>query len=178
MVTKELIQSQLRALGMQFKLFGRTEVQQLHNIILPGETILHCVYGYYVGGSGLLVATDKRLLLIDQRPLYLHLEELTYDRIHESRIGRKLMQSVLFIRSGSKRLRFRTMSDARMKRLFRFVENKLAEVDRDIRDSNAVVRQVNNGYVQHPAWRPHAPHMLVRKRHTKFHREIGQVARS
>lgn len=177
MVAKRSIYSQLRAIGLRFKIYGRAEVQQLHSILLPGEIIQHCVYGYYIGGSGLLVATTERLLLIDKRPLYLHLEELSYDSIDESLIRRKLLQATFFVRSGKKRLKFRSLSDARMKQLYRYVQKRQAEAERDIRDSIAVVKQVNNGFVQHPAWRPHAPHML-RRRPGKFHKRLGQVART
>ncbi len=179
MVAKRSLYPQLRAAGLRFNLRGRAEVQQLRSILLPGEVIQHCVYGYYVGGSGLLVATNKRLMMIDKRPLYLHLEELLYESIDESIIYRKLLQAVFFVRSGTKRLKFRSLSDARMKQLYSYVQRRQAEVARDIRDSHVVVQQVNKGYVPHPAWRPHAPHMLRRRgRPSKFHKSLGQVART
>lgn len=176
MVAKRSIDTQIRALGLHFRMRGRGEVNELRNILQPGEQIKHCIYGYYSGGSGILVATSNRLLLIDKRPLYLYLEEFSYDTINESLVMQKLLQTTLFIRSGTKRIRFRSLSDARLKRMSRFVQARLAEIERDIRDSNVIVSEINKGLVPHPAWRPHAPHM-IRQRPAKFHRSIGKVAR-
>ncbi len=84
MVSKKSVEAQLKRIHFNYLAWGKTEIQELPNIILPEEHILECVNGMYEGGFALLVATDMRVLLIDKKPLnYLTVEDLRFDMISE-----------------------------------------------------------------------------------------------
>src|SRR5580698_9033216 len=84
MVSAAIIEEQLKKTGFKYHGWGRTEVQELQNIILPDEQIYEVVNGLYEGGFALLLATDVRVLLVDKKPLnYLTVEDLRFDMINE-----------------------------------------------------------------------------------------------
>src|ERR1700690_4438056 len=69
MVSKKSVVEQLKKIGFKHEAWGRGEVRELHNILIPDEEIVECVNGIYEGGFALLVATNVRVLLIDKKPL-------------------------------------------------------------------------------------------------------------
>ena len=64
MVDKREVDKQLKGLGFKTYGWGKGEVNELHNILLPDEKIYECANGIYEGGFALLVATDVRVLLV------------------------------------------------------------------------------------------------------------------
>lgn len=58
------------------------ETYYLPTVIHPDEHVMGSVFGRYhydgVTGRGALVATDKRVIFLDKKPLYVHYDELTF----------------------------------------------------------------------------------------------------
>ena len=57
----------------------KTESRYMPSILHQNEHIGGVVYGQYEGGSGMLVATDMRVIFLDRKPLFMTMDELTYD---------------------------------------------------------------------------------------------------
>jgi hypothetical protein len=173
MVAKQSLLTQLRALGLHFKVFGRYELKEMQRLLRPGEQVHACVHGYYQGGTCLLAATDQRLLLIDRRPFYVNIEDMHYPHINELAFTRKFMHATMYIRLGGKRLIFRSFSDANLHSLFAYTEQ---QVELSKHDSALFTQQVepNRTSVRHPAWTPHTPYM-IRTKPSKFH-ALGHTA--
>lgn len=127
MEARKSLQSQLANLKLRFIFFGRAEAKELVRVLRDGEVVKHCVHGYYHGGSGLLVATNQRLFLIDKRPYYLNVEEAEYDRIQMIEVVQKIFQATLTFQSRENSLTFRSVSDARLKALKRYVDGRINE---------------------------------------------------
>ena len=142
-----------------FRLFGRSEYKELLKLLSEDETVYEIIYGYYQGGSGLLVATSKRLMLIDKQPFYTNLEDISYRHISDvaCKLGR--LQSALSIRSGSHILHFRSLSDKKLKNLYFFVESKAQQ-------ERSTIHEVLEQPV--PA-NPTQKLMPLRKRVAKYH---------
>lgn len=76
----------LRHLGADAYDFLVPETAVLIKVIRTDEQILGIVYGRYKQksadgifiGRGALIATDKRILLLDKKPLYLNTDEIAY----------------------------------------------------------------------------------------------------
>ncbi len=51
----------------------------LPQVIHENETIGGVVYGRYKNGLAMLVATDQRVIFLDKKPLFVTMDELTYD---------------------------------------------------------------------------------------------------
>lgn len=61
------------------------------------EVIEHVVPGEYEGGSGLLVATDQRVLFVDQRLLGQRVEQFSYKSISSIQLTTGLMRATITI---------------------------------------------------------------------------------
>jgi Bacterial PH domain len=159
---------QLSNLGLHFKFFGRKEINELRRILEVGEQIMHGIHGYYQGGSAILVATNKRLLLVDKQPLFLHVDEIAYDLVRNTALSKTFLQSMLQVKTLNKNLSFRAFKDAKLKDLCEYIEEQREKFE-EIASESVGSTVVNEGYLymRHPAWRPHAPH-LIRTRPTKF----------
>ena len=159
MVSRKLLANQLNQTGHRFRIFGRTELKQLRRILNPGEIINQCVFGYYQGGSGLLVATDERVLLIDKRPFYLYVEDHDYASVSSVDFTSRLLQGVLYFQAGAKRIVFTSVSDARLAKLKSYIQGKIVIVDKTTTSTKVTSSYYRKPY-QNPAWRPH--HLTTR----------------
>lgn len=122
------LEDQLKKIGCNFQFWGRSEIKELANILLPGETVEHVVNGTYDGGFAMLAATDQRVLLIDKKPMYLTLEDVRFDMIAEIDYNHRLMNATVFIFTPSKSLKFTGYNQARLRKLFQFVQTRVMEI--------------------------------------------------
>jgi hypothetical protein len=135
MVELNEVLKQLKKIDFDIKGWGKSEIKELPHILLPGEIIYEAVNGLYDGGFALLVATDIRLLLIDKKPLnYLTVEDMRFDMISQMDYNHRLMGAEISISSGSKRLRFRSYNQQRLRDLIGHVQSCMADTKRKATD--------------------------------------------
>jgi hypothetical protein len=128
MISKKIILQQLKKIDFSPHGWNRSEVAELHQIILPDETIYECVNGTYEGGFALLVATDIRLLLVDKKPLnFLKVEDLRFDMINEIDYNHRMMGATINVTTGSKSLNFRSYNKERLRKLIGHVQHCMAQ---------------------------------------------------
>lgn len=128
MVSKESVNTQLKRLGFKRHGWGKSEVNELANILLPDEEIYECVNGLYEGGFALLLATDVRVLLVDKKPLnYLTVEDLRFDMINEIDYSHRLIGARIAISAGNKNLTFHSYNQQRLRKLINHVQHFIAE---------------------------------------------------
>jgi hypothetical protein len=129
MVTVQSVEKQLKKLKFNLHSWGRAEVSELPNILMPGEQIYECVNGMYEGGFALLVATDARVLLVDKKPLnYLTVEDLRFDMINELDYSHRMIGAQINICAGSKNLKFKSYNQKRLRKLLTHVQHQMAEI--------------------------------------------------
>lgn len=128
MVTFATVEEQLKAIGCNFRFWNRAELRELCDILLPGETIAQAVGGQYEGGFALLCATDFRVLLIDKKPKYLTLKDIRFDMITELDFAGRAINSTIRIYTPNKELRFTSMSNRRLRKLFSYTQHKVMEI--------------------------------------------------
>lgn len=168
MVAMRTVESQMRNIGHRFRIFGRAEIKELQKILHPDETIIQYAYGYYHGGSGLLVATDQRLLLIDKRPFYLNLENMPFEYIKSINFSAKMLQGSIYLETNMKKIIFRSISDANLKKICTYAKSKLDSVDK----SKIIVKinkSVGHRPYLNPSWMPHHVTYLPKLRHSKYY---------
>jgi hypothetical protein len=128
MVSKKYVEKQLKRVNFKPNGWGKGEINELPNIILPDEQIYEAVNGIYDGGFALLVATDIRVLLIDQKPMnYLTVEDLRFDMISEMDYSHRLFGARISISSGNKNLKFLSYNQPRLRKLIGHVQHCMAE---------------------------------------------------
>jgi len=167
MVSRENVLDQLKTLDLRFRIFGRTEVKELANVLNAGEQIRHCIYGFYQGGSALLVATDARLLLIDKRPLFLNLEDIRYEMINDVNFSARFLDATVSLFTGNKKLEFRSFTDARLRSLCGFVQDQITKA----RQLEHMVEEVSPAMNE---WKPYS--LLPRPKISKYKKSTNSSA--
>lgn len=127
MVSMQVIEDQLKAIGADFHLWGRAEKHELKNILVEGEVINHCLNGRYEGGFAMLCATDRRLLLVDKKPLYLTLEDVRYDMISEVDFSHRLLDATMTICTVNKKVTFTSWHNGTLRQLTAYLQDKVME---------------------------------------------------
>jgi Bacterial PH domain len=149
MVSKKIVSEQLKKISFDAHGWNKSEVKELHNILLTDEVIYECVNGVYEGGFALLVATDIRVLLVDKKPLsFLSVEDLRFDMINEIDYSHRLMGSNICITTGSKTLNFRSYNKERLRKLIGHVQHCMADNKKKqtvhAEDQKQHLEQINN----------------------------------
>lgn len=128
MTEVKALTKQLEQLGVKVNGWGRTEIRELHDIILPDEEVYELVNGVYEGGFALLVATNVRVLIIDKKPLnYLTVEDLRFDMINEIDYSHRLLGAHITISTGPKTLKFLSYNQKRLRKAINHVQASMAE---------------------------------------------------
>ena len=117
MVSIHTVDDQLRRTGHKIGLWGRSEVRELCNILLPGEHINDCVHGHYVNGFAMICATNQRIILVDVKPMFLTVEDIRYDMISEIDYSHGLLNATVKVFTPTKSLEFTSWNITRLRRL-------------------------------------------------------------
>ena len=122
------LEEQLKRIGCNFRFWGKAELRELANVLLPGETINHCINGMYEGGFAMLCATDQRVLLIDKKPMYLTIEDIRFDMIAELDYNHRLLNASTLICTPNKTLRFTAYNHARLRKFYLYVQQRVMDI--------------------------------------------------
>src|SRR5664279_742728 len=128
MVTARVVEEQLKAIGCNFKIWGRAEIHELENILMPDEIIAQSVNGTYEGGFALLCVTQYRVLLIDKKPMLLTVEDLRYDMIAEVDFNTRVLVSTIRIFTPMRNLVFSSWSHYRLRKLVNYIQQRVMEL--------------------------------------------------
>jgi len=125
MISLLKIEEQLHEIGFRTHGWGRGEIKELCNILADDEVILQCANGYYQNGFAMLVATNQRLLLVDQKPMFLTLEAVWYDKIGQIEYNHRLLNATLCISSPSKDINFTSVNQIRLRQILAYAQEKM-----------------------------------------------------
>lgn len=129
MIEYKTLEKQLKKINFNPNGWGRSEVRELCNILLPDEEVEECVNGYYEAGFALLVATKHRVLLVDKKPLnYLTVEDIRFDMISEFDYSHRIIGAHASISSGYKTLEFTSLNQPRLRSLLTYVQTRMTEM--------------------------------------------------
>lgn len=132
MISYKKLEEQMQRINFHYKGWGRSEVEELCNILMPEEEIEECVNGWYEAGFALLVATKGRLLLVDKKPLkYLTVEDFRFDMINEFDLHHRLIGAQIRVSAGNKTLHFTSLNQARLRRLLGYVQARMTQMKND-----------------------------------------------
>jgi len=120
----ERVNEELRAAGAVAYNMLLPETHYLPHLIGEDEHIMGSVYRRYKDGRGVLVATDKRILFIDKKPLFTHHDDIAYrivSGLTRTRIG-PIGTVTLRTREGSYQIR--TFNQKNAKNFVNHIENE------------------------------------------------------
>ncbi len=128
MVSMKEITKQLRQIGCDYAVWGRSEIHELTNILMDDEQILQAVNGYYDGGFAMICVTNYRVLIVDKKPLALTVEDLRYDMIAEVDFSSRVFTSVLHIFTPMRTLIFTSWSMAKLRASMNYIQQRVMEL--------------------------------------------------
>ena len=147
MVSQKSVTKQLRQVGCDYALWGRTEIHELANILMDNERIMLAINGYYDGGFALLCTTNYRVLVVDKKPFLLTVEDLRYDMIAEVDYSSRIFSSVLHIYTPLRTLMFTSWSMAKLRKTTNYIQQRVME----LRNNDYLASQFATTSAQRPA---------------------------
>jgi hypothetical protein len=93
----------------------RGEVKELPKILWPDELPQKVIRGFYNGGTGLLVGTDRRLIFIDKGLVSLKVEDFGYDKITSVQYRTGMVFGEIDILASGNRATFKNIEKAHVR---------------------------------------------------------------
>lgn len=128
MVSLHTVEQQLQDVGCNYKMWGRSEIRELRNVLMPDEIIAQAVNGTYEGGFALLCVTNYRVLLVDRKPMLLTLEDIRYDMMSEVDYHNKLIGAIICIMTPMRTLTFTSWSVVRLRKCLNYIQQRVMEI--------------------------------------------------
>jgi hypothetical protein len=127
MVDLQIVLEQLSTVGYKSRMWQRSEVRELCNVLHADETIYQATNGHYEGGFSLLVATDTRLILVDRKPLFLTLDSIAYSMIQEVTFNYRLLNSTIHIYTSNKTLDFSSWNHSQIRAILTHLQSAMRD---------------------------------------------------
>jgi len=148
MLSREAIEEQLTKIGCNFRFWGRSEVRELHKILMEDEIISQCVNGEYSNGFAMLLATNHRILLVDKKPLlYLTVEDMRFELITDFNYSHRLVNATICISTPNKSLTFTSWNKSGLRKLLEGIQLHV----HDLRTNNHMTQFFQNYYGGQPS---------------------------
>jgi hypothetical protein len=143
MVHISVIEARLAKLGFKTSLWFKPEIKELQNILMDNEQLICAVAGRYFGGFALLVATDRRILLIDKKLPYVSVEDIRYDMISEIDYSSQLFDATITIFTVNKQHRFNSWKHKHhLRKLTQYSQQRVMEVRQNYSNAQAVPQDI------------------------------------
>lgn len=127
------IRQELLALGASKIALNSMEARHLPSVIHANEHIGGMVYGHHEDGMAMLVATDKRIIFIDKKPLFVNEDEITYDVVSGVRFSHAGFGSTVALHTRAKDYTFKTLNQICARGFVEYIELRCLEHDRERR---------------------------------------------
>ena len=150
MVSLQQVEEQLKHVGCNFKFWGRSEIRELCNVLMPEEQIAQAVNGMYEGGFAMLCVTNYRVLLIDRKPMLLTIEDIRYDMMSEVDYYNRFVGAAVRIFTPMRNLEFSSWSALRLRKCVNYVQQRVME----LRQHGLVAQQMQTQVNGIPALQP------------------------
>lgn len=128
MVDVKTVDAHLRAAGCSFRVFGRLEIRELSKVLTPDEVVMQAAFGYYENGFAILAVTNHRLILIDQKPMFLTIEDIRFDMIAEVDFNHRLLDARIRVYTLNKTLIFTSWSHRRLRKLLDYLQQRVMQL--------------------------------------------------
>ncbi|MCA9308866.1 PH domain-containing protein [Candidatus Saccharibacteria bacterium] len=161
--------------------FSRGEAAEIQRLLLPDETVIGMVGGYYNAGMATICATSKRLLLVDKKWLRMSYEDIRYKSINEVEFSQQgFLASVHFYYTG-RDLHFRSWYRSELRSLSQYIQGQMfadgsrKDVLGSVLKNNKMASGVVAGELHHDYVRSRAERW---KRATEFIESLALVQRA
>lgn len=131
------VRRELKQLGVSWFGMSTMESAYLPTIIHPDEHIGGVVYGRHPDGFAMMVATDRRILFIDRKPLFENEDEITYDVVSGVSYGHAGLGSTVTLHTRIKDYPIRSYNRKCAHGFVEYIEERCLEHSNSRRKRNA-----------------------------------------
>jgi hypothetical protein len=104
-----------------------TESRYLPSLIHTDEILGGVVFGKHADGYAMLVATDRRIIFLDKKPLFVNEDEMTYDVIGGISISRAGIGTTVTLHTRLKDYTLRTFNQESAQKFVHYIELRCLE---------------------------------------------------
>ncbi len=122
-IRKELIEAGVSPIGMI-----KAEARYLPHVIHEDEEIGGVITGWYENGSAMLIATNRRIVFLDKKPIYTTKEEVTYDVVSGVRVDVGGISTVVTLHTRIKDFVLKYCNPSSARKFIQYVEKRQLEV--------------------------------------------------
>lgn len=133
MKTHQELRVQLRRAGHHNWFYARAEIQHLPHILFDDEVVHRVITGGCPDGIAIMVATNKRLLLIDKSPFTLNIEDFPYEHITNAEHRFGFIFGTFRVNTLSRELHFKRVNPRKIGNFAKFVHFKIQEASETVR---------------------------------------------
>lgn len=129
MATFEEIKAQIGNIDDAKGILVRKEIKELPHILWEDEKVEKIVQGYYNKGTGVLVATNKRLIFVDKGLIYgCRVEDFPYDKITSIQYKTGLVLGEITIFASGNNALIQNIQKAYVKNFAEFVRARITGI--------------------------------------------------
>lgn len=125
---QQRIASELQAVGITGAGLKRTEARKLYMMLHPDEHVMGAIRGRYKGDGAMFVATNRRMLLLNYKPLFHNNDEISYDVLAGVTYNPEGLYAGVDIHTRMGDFPFRYVNKKSAKKLVEYLEHKHLEV--------------------------------------------------
>lgn len=116
MPTIDNIKKQIKNLDGLESFLARKEIKELPKILWEDEEIVNLVQGFYNNGTGLLIATNRRLIFVDKGMLWgVKVEDFPYDKISSIQYETGILMGEIDIFASGNRAEIKKITKAKVR---------------------------------------------------------------
>lgn len=123
----ERIREELQAAGLSKQALSSMECRYLPHIIHGDEHIGGAIYGWQAGNLAILVATNRRIIFLDKKPLFINKEEVSYFVVSGVTANHSLVGSELILHTRIKDYILHTFNKKSVQHFVDFIESHSLE---------------------------------------------------
>lgn len=124
---RERVTQELLAAGLSKMQLGHAECNYLPEIIHPYEHIGGAVFGHSEKGWILMVATDRRAIILDNKLFYVSKDDITYDIVGGVSSGQGVWGAEVTLHSNVDDFTIRTLNRRSAKKFVDYIEQRTVE---------------------------------------------------
>lgn len=124
---EDLVKEQLVDAGITKNGLRRSEAKYLPHILHPDEFIGGAVFGRHPDGFALLVATDRRVIFLDTKPLFVNEDEISYDIVSGVSRGSVGIATTVTLHTRLKDFPVKTLNRQSAEKFVQYIEARKVE---------------------------------------------------
>lgn len=134
-IHKLRIRSELRRAYVSRLALKSSESRYLPYIIRDDEHIQAAVFGYQEAGFVMLVATDKRVIFLDKKPLFINQDEVTFDVVSGVKLNETIIGTTLKLHTRVKDYKLFTFNEDSAEFFMNYIETHCLEFNNVLRNT-------------------------------------------